>query len=120
MNIVLSGTTCGQILTLFEFAFGYPESQESKERGKQLEELECHFDVEEESLVDEDTVSKADDEKEAAAQFEDGAPRAKKRYFGQCRDDLKDLVPISKAMPIVPSTMVKLSKTGVPHCYYSW
>ena len=120
MNIMLAGTACGQILTLFKFAFGYPESQESKERGKQLEELEHHFDAEKEPSVDEDTVSKADDEKEVAAQFEDGAPRAKKRCFGQCRDDLKDLVPISKAVPIVPSTMVKLSKTGVPHSYYSW
>ena len=120
MNIILAGTACGQILTLFEFVFGYPESQESKERGKQLEELECHFDVEEEPLVDEDTVSKADDEKEAATQFEDGAPRAKKRHFGQCRDDLKDLVPISKAVPIVPSTTVKLIETRVPCSYYSW
>ena len=120
MNIMLAGSACGQILTLFEFAFGYPESQKSKERGKQLEEREHHFNAEEEPLADEDTMAKADDEKEAAAQFDDGAPRAKKQCFGQCRDDLKDLVPISKAVPIVPSTTVKLSKTGVPHSYYSW
>ena len=120
MNITLAGTTCGQILTLFEFVFGYPESQESKERGKQLEELEHHFEAEEEPPADEDTMSKADNEKEAAAQFDDGAPRAKKWHFGQCRDNIKDLVPISKAVPIVPSTMVKLSETRVPHSYYSW
>ena len=120
MNIALAGTACGQILILCEFAFGYPQSQESKERGKQLEELECHFDAEEEPPANEDTVSKADDEKEVATQFDDGAPRAKKQCFGQCRDDLKDLVPISKAVPIVPSTSVKLSETGVPHSYYSW
>ena len=34
MNIALAGTTCGQLLTLFKFTFGYPESQESKERVK--------------------------------------------------------------------------------------
>ena len=45
MNIALVGTACGQILTLFEFAFGYPESKELKECGKQLEELEHHFDT---------------------------------------------------------------------------
>ena len=45
MKIVLAGTACGQILTLFEFAFGYPESKESKEHGKQLEELEHYFDI---------------------------------------------------------------------------
>ena len=109
MNIALAGTTCGQILTLFEFVCGYPESQESKERGKQLEELEHHSDADEESLANEETMSKADDKKDAAAQFEDGAPRAKKWHFGQCRDDLKDLVSVGKAVPIIPSTTIKLS-----------
>ena len=90
MNIALAGTTCGQILTLFEFTFNYPGSQESKERGKQLEELKCHFDADEESPANEGTMSKADDKKDAAAQFEDRAPRAKKQHFDQCRDDLKD------------------------------
>ena len=51
MNVALAGTACGQLLTLFEFAFGYPESQESKEREKQLEELERHFETEEEHLM---------------------------------------------------------------------
>ena len=64
-------------------------------------------------------MSKADDEKDAVAQFEDGAPRAKKWHFGQCRDDLKDLVSVGKAVPIIPSTTIKLSQTGVPHVYYS-
>ena len=71
MNIALASTACGQILTLFKFVFGYPESEESKERNKQLEELECHFVVEEEPPADEDTISKAGDEKEAATQFDD-------------------------------------------------
>ena len=119
MNIALAGTACGQILTLFEFEFSYPESEESKERGKQLEELEHHFVAEEGPPADEDTISKAEDEKEAATQFNDGAPRAKRQCFGQCRDDLKDLVPISKVVPIIPSTTVKLSETGVPCSYYS-
>ena len=119
MNIALASTACGQILTLFEFAFGYPESEESKERGKQLEELECHFVAEEEPPADEDTISKAEDEKEAATQFNVGVPRAKRQCFGQCRDDLKDLVSINKAVPIIPSTTFKLSETGVPHSYYS-
>ena len=51
-----------QILTLFKYAFGYPESQESKERGRELEELECHFKIDEESPDDKDTISKAKDE----------------------------------------------------------
>ena len=58
MNIALAGTACGQILTLFEFAFGYPESKESKECGKQLKELECHFNTNNELPGEEHTVSK--------------------------------------------------------------
>ena len=78
MNIALAGTACGQILTLFEFMFGYPESEELKERGKQLEELECHFKAEEEPPADEDTISKAEGEKEAATQFNVAAPKTKR------------------------------------------
>ena len=54
MNIALVDTVCGQIFTLFEFAFGYPESKESKECDKQLEELECHFNTDNESPGEED------------------------------------------------------------------
>ena len=69
--MVLGGTTCGQIFTLFEFAFGYPESKESKECGKQLEELEHHFNTDNESPGEEDTISKNQDKKDAAEQFAD-------------------------------------------------
>ena len=56
MNVALAGTACSQILSLFEYAFGYPESQELKEQGKELEELECHFNTDDES-VEGDTIS---------------------------------------------------------------
>ena len=59
------------ILTLFEFAFGYLESKELKECGKQLEELECHFKTNNELPGKEDTVSKKQDETDAADQFAD-------------------------------------------------
>ena len=118
MNITLAGMACGQILTLFEFAFRYPESEESKTRGQQLEELEHHF-IDDEPPTEEDTISKTEDKKEAATQFDPDVPRTKKHRFGQCRDELKDLVPLDKAMPIIPSTSVKLSETGVPRSYYS-
>ena len=121
MNVALAGTACGQLLTLFEFSFGYPESQESKEKAKQLEELERHFETEEESPDEGDTVSKAQDEQEVLEQLAatSSEPKPKKRKFGKCRDELKDLVPISCAILIMPSTTVKLSKTRVPHQSYS-
>ena len=119
MNVALAGTACGQLLTLFEFTFGYPESQESKERAKQLE-LERHFEREE--LPDEgDTVYKAQDQQEVAEQFAvtSSELKPKKQKFSKCHDELKDLMPIGHAIPIMPSSTVKLSKTGVPHQSYS-
>ena len=121
MNVALAGTTCGQLLTLFEFAFGYPKSQESKERAKQLEELERHFETEEESPDEGDTVSKAQDQQEVVEQFAATSlePKPKKCKFGKGHNELKDLVPIDHAILIMPSTTVKLSETGVPHQSYS-
>ena len=95
MNIALLVLLAGK-LTLFEFAFRYPESKESKKRGRQLKELECHFDdTKEESPAEEDMVTKKQDKKDAAAQFAEGEPKAKKHKFGKCHDDLKDLGPIN-------------------------
>ena len=84
MNLALAGMACRQLLSIFESAFGYPESQESKDRGKQLEELERKFQSDKDSPSDEDTVSKEQDIKDAAAQFSDAAePKAKRRHLGK-------------------------------------
>ena len=64
-------------------------------------------------------MSKAEDAAEAAAQFADAHPKAKRRHFGQCHDDLPDLLPLNKAVPVIPLTTIKLSETGVPRAYYS-
>ena len=78
MNLALAGTACGQLLSVFEFTFGHPESQESKDWGKQLEELKCNFESDNNSPSDEDIMSKKQDIKDAAAQFADTAePKAK-------------------------------------------
>ena len=121
MNIALAGTACGQLLTLFEFTFGYPESKELKDKTKQLKELERHFKTNNESPDEGDTVSKAHDQKEAEEQFSTVSlePKPKKWKFGKCHDELKDLVPINHATLIVPSTTVKLSETRVSRQYYS-
>ena len=122
MNVALAGTACGQLLSIMEFAFGYPESQESKDRAQQLEELEQKFESDTDSPADEDAVTKEQDVQDAVAYFAGTTePKAKRRHFGQCRDTLKDLVPLGKAAPLLPSTTVKLSKTGVSrHQYTSW
>ena len=115
MNVALAGTACGQLLSVMEFAFSYPESQESKDRAQQLEELERKFESDNDSPTDEDAVTKEQDIQDAAAHFTDTTePKAKKRCFGQCRDTLKDLVPLGKATPLLPSATVKLSETVFP------
>ena len=118
MNVALAGTACGQLLSVLEFAFGYPESQESKTRAQQLEELERKFESDDDSPSGEDTTTKEQDIQEAATHFAP-EPAAKRRRFGQCRDTLKDLVPLSKATPLLPSTTVKLSETGVSRRQYT-
>ena len=92
-----------------------------KDRAKQLEELERHFETDNESPDEGDTISKAHDQQEAEEQFSTVSPepKPKKWKFSKCHDELKDLVPISHAMPIVPSTTVKLSETRVFCQYYS-
>ena len=120
MNLALARTACRQILTLFKFAFGYPESKESKERGKQLEELERQFDSDNESLAEEDTVSISQNVINAAAQFADAEePKPKHKRFRKCHESLKYLVPLHKPTAIMPSTTVKLSETGVSRKFYS-
>ena len=89
MNVALVGTACGQLLSVMEFAFGYPESQESKDRAQQLEELERKFESDDDSPTGEDTVTKEQDVQDTAAHFA-SEPKAKRRRFGQCRDTLKD------------------------------
>ena len=120
MNVALAGTACGQLLSVMEFAFGYPESQESKDRAQQLEELERKFESDYDSPTDEDAVTKEQDIQDAAAHFTNTTePKAKRRRFSQCRDTLKDLVPLGKAAPLLSSTTVKLSETGVSHHQYT-
>ena len=79
MNLALAGIAC-RLLSIFKFAFGYPESQEIKDWGKQLEELKRKFESVNDSPSNEDTMSKEQYVKDTAAQFADAAkPKAKRR-----------------------------------------
>ena len=114
MNVALADTACGQILSLFEYAFGYPEPQESKEQGKELEELDHHFNTDNESVEEGDTISKEQDVANGSKQFATAPPKAKWCKFGRCKDDLPNLVPLHQALLIMPSASIKLSETGIP------
>ena len=39
-NVALAGTACGNLLSLIENAYRYPESRQSIERGQYLETME--------------------------------------------------------------------------------
>ena len=62
---------------------------------------------------------KEQDVANASKQFADASPKAKWCKFGQCKDDLPDLVPLHQVLPIMPSASVKLSETGILQFYYS-
>ena len=83
MNKALVGTACGQLLTLFEFAFGYPQSKEFKDRAKQLKEFETDNELPDEG----DSISKAHDQQEAEEQFSTASlePKPKKQKFSKGR-----------------------------------
>lgn len=42
-NIILAGTACGNLVSMIENAYGYPENQESIEQGKYLETVDREF-----------------------------------------------------------------------------
>ena len=42
-NVVLVGTACGNLLTLIDNAYGYPESRQSIKHGQYLETVEWEF-----------------------------------------------------------------------------
>ena len=112
MNVVLAGTALWNLLLATQ--------RVRRVRAQQLEELEWRFESDNDSPADEDPVTKEQDVQDAAAQFADTTePKAKRRRFGQCRDTLKDLIPLGKAASLLPSTTVKLSKTDVSRRQYT-
>ena len=42
-NVALAGMACGNLLSLIENAYGYPESRQSIEHGQYLETVEWEF-----------------------------------------------------------------------------
>ena len=42
-NVALAGMACGNLLTLIEDAYGYPESRQSIKHGQYLETVEREF-----------------------------------------------------------------------------
>ena len=112
-NIVLAGTACGNLLTLIENAYGYPESKQSIEPGQYLEPVEWEF-VENEPGAE---LAKGLTSKEVAtAEATSQPPLAKRRkQLPQGPDKCK----LQLTAAVISSTMICLHQTGVPKRYIS-
>ena len=106
-NIALAGTACGNLLSLIEDAYGYPESKESILRGEYLETVEREFP---ENAPDAEPAAGLVSKEATDAEASGGrALPVKRRRLSQGPDKVK----LKDATPIIPSTTVSLHQTGV-------
>ena len=103
----MAGTACGNLLSLIEDAYGYPESKESILRGKYLETVEHEF-AENDPHAEPTAglVSKEATDAEAAGE---PIPAKKRHHMAQGPDKAK----LVDATPCTPSTTIPLHCTGV-------
>ena len=73
-NVALAGMACGNLLTLIENAYGYPESKQSIKHGQYLETVEHEF-VENE--LDAELAKGLTSKEAATAEAESQLPPAK-------------------------------------------
>ena len=107
-NIALAGMACGNLLTLFDNAYGYPESKQSIKCGQYLGTVEQEF-VENE--LDAELVKGLTSKEAATAEATSQPPPAKRRkWLPQGLDKCK----LQLAAAVIPSTMICLHQTGVP------
>ena len=101
-NVALAGTASGNLLSLIENAYGYPESCESILQGQVLETVKREF-MENDPHAEPTTglVTKERDVAEASGEL--GLQR-KHRRISQGPDKMK----LVKATPCVPSTTIPL------------
>ena len=106
--MALAGTACGNLLSLIENAYGYPESRQSIERGQYLETVEQEFaENEPDAEPAKGLISKEAATEEVASQ----PPLAKRR---KCLPQGPDKCKLQLAITITPSTMICLHQTSMP------
>ena len=110
-NIVLAGTACGNLLTLIENSYGYPESKQSIEHGQYLETVEWEF-VENEP--DAEPAKGLTSKEMATAKATSQPPPAKQRkQLTQGPDKCK----LHLIAAVIPSTTICLHQTSVTKMY---
>ena len=99
-NVALAGTACGNLLTLTENAYGYPESKQSIKRGQYLETVECEF---AENEPDAELAKGLTSKEAATAEAESQPPPAKQRKrLPQGPDKCK----LQATTAVIPSTTI--------------
>ena len=107
-NVVLAGTACGDLLTLIENAYGYPESKQSIKHGQYLETVEWEF---AENEPDAEPAKGLTRKEAATAEATSQPPPAKRRkQLPQGPDKCK----LQLTAAVIPSTTIHLHQTGVP------
>ena len=106
-NIALAGTACGNLLSLIENSYGYPETRASVERGSYLETLDRDF--AENAPNVEPTGGTITKEADAAESQSSVLPPKRRKKSSQGPDKVR----LAKAAPIISSTSIHLHQTGV-------
>ena len=110
-NVALAGTACGNLLTLIENAYGYPESRQSNEHGQYLETVEQEF---AENEPDAELAKGLTSKEAATTEATSQPPPAKRRkWLPQGPDKCK----LQLTGAVIPTTTIHLHQTGVPKKY---
>ena len=112
-NVVLVGTACGNLLTLIENAYGYPESKQSIEHGQYLETVEWEF---AENEPDAEPAKGLTSKEAATAEVTfQPSPAKRRKWLPQGPEKCK----LQLAEAVIPTTTIHLHQTGVPKKYIS-
>ena len=112
-NVALAGTACGNLLTLIENAYGYPESKQSIKHGQYVETVEWEFaENEPDAEPAKGLTSREVATVEATSQ---PLPAKMRKQLPQGPDKCK----LQLATAVIQSTMIPLHQTGVLKRYIS-
>ena len=112
-NVALAGMACGNLLTLIENAYGYPESRQSIKQGQYLETVEWEF-AENEPDAEPAKGLKSKEAATAEATFQP-PPAKRRKQLPQGPDKCK----LQLTGAVIPTTTIHLHQTGVPKRYIS-
>ena len=113
-NIALGGATCGKLLRILEDVFGYDESDESKQAGREAESVGHDFSKDN---VEPSTSGEPEGALKRAATPSADKPPSKKAHAEGIKGD--DICSIKDAKPFTPYRKGDITNTGISKTHYS-